>query len=580
MATQAQGFNTMGATPNLSSAYGSPPPNLGSAVGASPYAKALSGATNSYSPVSPVGTYSIPSASQGGPLPTPTGTTSSLPPQPGLILNSTPLKSTTHTNVDGSSSTQTFHAPATGTSGSTTPPPPAVSSTYNGINSSTGQSNAQGQNTNSTNTTPTTYTDANGNTIDANGNIIALSANGSNTFPGIINQTVNSARGNAPIGQNAQNIANTAGAAITQVGQQGADAQAGYLTTGTTPVAEGNAAVIANNTANQEQAIASGANMKLAGNAQALTAENQQTAGLQGAANSIAPTGSFPFTFNPATGTFTSMGGNTSSTSSSGSAPTLTYNPSTDATTLAKAVISGQIPYSDAVQAMGYAGGVGTGLLTGAITAQGGNLTKILAEQAVTQGNIQTAGTASTNAAAANLNTSKTAVTNANSSGLQTAIPSYNNIKTSVQNVGALGNMTVSLGSQGNINPFAAVPANTTIQSFLEQLSSPDQVKFNSAMASFQSAAGALLAQADGSLPTTVSSQIGQIANGSLSMGALQALVNQAQAEGAVKQGDQASQVINYQSQLNGKAAPNLPGTLTENGNTYVLNSDGSYDQI
>jgi hypothetical protein len=54
---------------------------------------------------------------------------------------------------------------------------------------------------------------------------------------------------------------------------------AGYRTTGTSPVGEGNAAVLAQTTAAQQNAVAQGANMELAGTAQGLTAQGQTQSG-------------------------------------------------------------------------------------------------------------------------------------------------------------------------------------------------------------------------------------------------------------------------------------------------------------
>lgn len=137
----------------------------------------------------------------------------------------------------------------------------------------------------------------------------------------------------------AQEIANTAGQAMSNVGTLGARGEAGYRTTGTSPVGEGNAAVLAQTTAAQQNAIAQGANMELAGNAQGLQAQGQAQSGLtsaagqglsgqgqllnaaqnqasraQGAAGTVfgaglnTPTGYGQATFNPLTG-FSSGGG-------------------------------------------------------------------------------------------------------------------------------------------------------------------------------------------------------------------------------------------------------------------------------
>jgi len=92
------------------------------------------------------------------------------------------------------------------------------------------------------------------------------------------------ARRNEQYAINARDIANAAGQRISDIGGQGARGQAGYLTTGTSPVGEGNAAVLAQTTAAQQRAVTEGANMQLAGNAQGLTAQQQQQAGYTSAA--------------------------------------------------------------------------------------------------------------------------------------------------------------------------------------------------------------------------------------------------------------------------------------------------------
>ena len=56
---------------------------------------------------------------------------------------------------------------------------------------------------------------------------------------------------NLELANRAQDIAATAGQQISNIGQQGAKGAAGYRTTGTSPVAEGNAAILAQTTAAQ-----------------------------------------------------------------------------------------------------------------------------------------------------------------------------------------------------------------------------------------------------------------------------------------------------------------------------------------
>ncbi len=101
---------------------------------------------------------------------------------------------------------------------------------------------------------------------------------------GLVTQLAGQYAANQALGQNAQNIASAAGQKISDIGGQGARGEAGYLTTGTVPVGGGNAAITAQTTAAQQQAVAQGAQQALAGNAQALTAQNQGQAALGTAA--------------------------------------------------------------------------------------------------------------------------------------------------------------------------------------------------------------------------------------------------------------------------------------------------------
>lgn len=103
------------------------------------------------------------------------------------------------------------------------------------------------------------------------------------TQTGLVSQLANSTSKNTEIGQQAQDIANKYGQQYSDVGQRAAAAKAGYLTTGTTPVAEGNAAVVANTAAQQQQAIAQGEQAALQGIGYQLTGQGQVQSGLTSA---------------------------------------------------------------------------------------------------------------------------------------------------------------------------------------------------------------------------------------------------------------------------------------------------------
>lgn len=91
--------------------------------------------------------------------------------------------------------------------------------------------------------------------------------------------------GSIPIGQQARDIAQQFGQKYADIGQAGARFQAGQLTTGTTPVAEGNAAVTAQTTAAQQTALAQGQQAALQGLGYELTGQQQAAGAAQAGAN-------------------------------------------------------------------------------------------------------------------------------------------------------------------------------------------------------------------------------------------------------------------------------------------------------
>jgi hypothetical protein len=94
------------------------------------------------------------------------------------------------------------------------------------------------------------------------------------------------------------------------------------------------------------------------------------------------PSSNFPFVFDPTTKSFTAPGvAGGAGTTNSSFAPT--FNPQTDATNYAKAVINHQISLADARSAMSYAGSSANNYLNSAIIAQGGNPTTLEAQAGV-----------------------------------------------------------------------------------------------------------------------------------------------------------------------------------------------------
>lgn len=191
---------------------------------------------------------------------------------------STPVKK--QTTADGTITE--YHAP-------TQLPPDDPSNKYN---TATGSLNPNYKDPNSPK--PSTSTSSNDSTS---------SGNPSTTYGGLINSLANqggsdynnlaktnigllsdTAKGNEALAANAKSIADAAGQKISDIGGQGARGSAGYLSTGTSPIGEGNQAILNQSTAAQQQAVSQGANMQLQGNAQGLQAQGQEQSGYNSAA--------------------------------------------------------------------------------------------------------------------------------------------------------------------------------------------------------------------------------------------------------------------------------------------------------
>lgn len=279
MAAGNNAFTLQGSTP-----YGpQKPSNPFSLGGKSPYSVALNSA-------------------QGN------GFNTSTPPLGGSLAPSasTPLKKTTTNNVDGSSVTHEYHAPAAPGSpeaaasqqaadlqrlypglipGGTTPGQdtrPGMGGITSGYIPSATPNYAAGQGY-APNGAPTPTTG--GQLGQSVSGLIGLGSGSGANAENAYTNLANLAGSNVALGQNAQDIARRAGEDIARVGQTGAKGQAGYVTTGTSPVGEGNAAVLGQTTAKQQQAIAEGAAQALEGNQQAIAATGQGQTGYNEAGN-------------------------------------------------------------------------------------------------------------------------------------------------------------------------------------------------------------------------------------------------------------------------------------------------------
>lgn len=387
-------------------------------------------------------------------------------------------------------------------------------------------------------------------------------------------QVAQTAQGNLPIGQQAADIAANYGQQIADVGTQGARGEAGYRTTGTTPVAEGNAAVVAQTVAAQQQALAQGESAALQGTGQQLTAQqqaaqgfnqagglaqNQQQltqSGLTSAGGLVQPSvaGYGQTSFNPQTQSFGTSGGQ------AGVSPNDPFY--ADMQTYANLLANNQ-------------GGALPPYITGNPALQAQVIQ--MAQQINPNFNYNAASGAGA-AQQANAQLATGGVPQANFQVYQQGLNQLYSVGQQLQNVTSLGNLTLQNAQGNNVNPFDLTYADKTLAQFKSLLSSNGQATFNSNLAAFQSAAGALLATAPGETPSDVTAKVGTIVDGTMKLSALKAMLDAAQSEGAIRYQSQLGVVQGSHDQLinpgaTGASNPQVSGStgVTPSGITYTI---------
>ena len=190
---------------------------------------------------------------------------------------------------------------------------------------------------------------------------------------GLVSKLEKNARDVVDIGEQARDISEKYGNEIARIGNLGAGAVAGDLSTGTNVVGSGNAAIASQSVSSRMSALSDAQQAELQGLAKQLeaqgysneaissalagvnTMQTTQIGGLGSAANYAQPStaGYGQTVFDPLTGTFTGGQGG--------------LDPQTVANTLATAVRNGSMTYEQAVSSLGYAGGAGQQFLNNAL---------------------------------------------------------------------------------------------------------------------------------------------------------------------------------------------------------------------
>lgn len=287
------------------------------------------------------------------------------------------------------------------------------------------------------------------------GQYIQRASQGSPQAQNYTQQTADYGAGNIPVANQAIDIAKQFGQKYADIGKQGAKFEAGQLTTGTSPVAEGNAAVTAQTTAAQQTANAQGEQAALQGIGYQLTGQQQ-------AANAA----------NQAAGQ-----------SYTGNAQQLGALNSAVGYAQPQLGSIGQVPFSP------------TDLSQGAVL--GSNVPGGLAGAANMLGGY--------NAAVQNAQTVGTTNTNISSSGLSQSVDSFNKMNAVNNQFEGQANQLIETLTQGGLNG-SLPPANKIINSLGGNLGSPQVTALNSAFAETVAAYTALLSS-NGGTPTAQDTQ-------------------------------------------------------------------------
>jgi hypothetical protein len=247
------------------------------------------------------------------------------------------------------------------------------------------------------------------------------------------------------------------------------------------------------------------------------TAQSTAQSGLASAATSAAPTGSFPFSYNPLTGTFSS--GAAGTTAAAGSiGMTGTY--STDVANATQAISKNPSLYNGELAALtGYYGATAVGQLNQALTNAGLNPTTIAAQS---------------DAAAQSTVTAGTAVANANASAVAGLTQNVANLSAARDSVSGLSNQLISyLGANNGLNPSNINAINGVAQTIAANTSNPQYQTLQNLMTDIAGKYSSILVPGGASTDyTTGLSQgmINQLAQGSTIQQVISGLDQQAQA--------------------------------------------------
>jgi hypothetical protein len=358
------------------------------------------------------------------------------------------------------------------------------------------------------------------------------------TQKGLIDILSKTAAGNAPIGESARAISDKYAAELNRVGQLGAGAVAGNLSTGSNVVGSGNANLAAQSVSARMNALTQAQNAELAGVQQQLTAQGQ-AAGAYGTALGGANTQQGQ--------QITGLGSAAGFAQPVQVAPGSTLLSPTSGQTVAGG-LGGYVNYNTAEQVMGLISQYPDAgyQYNPALTPQQ-NLTA--AQQAIQASPTYQKGTYGVPGQGSVLGAT---TIQAAQSGYQQSAQQYNDLYATFTNADALAENVLGILSQGGINPTDVKYANQTIKQIKRQFSSEQQTRFDVALQEARNAFGGIVASYGGQTPTDIGEAYNTLLNPDSSMGAIGAAIEQLKLAGRTRLNAEYQKVQNYYGQLQG----------------------------
>lgn len=400
--------------------------------------------------------------------------------------------------------------------------------------------------------------------------------------------TMQAGQGNQAIGAEAANIGNNYGGQINTLQQSMNEQEAANASSGA-PVGLGRAGLIAQYGGQELQGLSAAEQAALAGTSQQLTAQQQEAnaaaaagglantqqaniqsgeaaagglantaqsnvqSGLQASGALTAPSGTFPFVFNPATGSYSVSGGNLQGAISGG----------------VQQAVSNPALYSalnDAITST-Y-GSAAAGMFQQAYIAAGGNPTTATAQGSAAATNTETAGTTPTTTAAAGYSTSLQNYSNANAA--------YTTAQNQAQNV---QNILASTG----INASNSQDWNSAINSLSARLGSANQAQYIAGLNELQATYTSLLSSVGAATPTVNGQQATAIFNPSSTPAQIDAAIQALNQAAYAKLSPLYTQVQQYQASLNqgggssGTSTGSSANTITVGQYSFSKNAQGQW---